>query len=484
MSDEFAMLDAVGQAELVRTGQVQALELIDAAIARIERLNPDLNAVIHPRFERARAEAQRARIDAPLSGVPMVVKDFDGFLADEPFHAGMRALRERGFVAPHDSYLMSKFKQAGLIVVGKTNTPELGLLPTTEPEAYGPTRNPWDTARSTGGSSGGSAATVASRLVALGHAGDGGGSIRIPASECGLVGLLPSRGRHSLGPEVGESWGGLVRRLVVSRSVRDTAVVLDAVAGYMPGDPYTAPPPVRPYVEELAADPGRLRVGFTSVAPDPAVTTHPDCIAAVEAAAALLGSLGHDVEPARPEVWDDADYLAGFVGHFLNAYGVWTAAEIDRLSRLSGSPITADGVEPATWAIQEMGRSITAQQYFDAIGAMHDYARRMAKFWSGGYDLLLTPTIPEPPPPLGQFGSTTDNPLSGVLRAASIVAFTAPFNTTGQPAISLPLHWNDDGLPIGVQLVAAYGREDLLIQVASQLEQAKPWSDRLPGVHA
>ncbi|MCX7621985.1 MAG: amidase, partial [Acidimicrobiales bacterium] len=248
MSDEFAALDAVAQAELVRTGQVKPVELVDAAIARIEQHNPTLNAVIHPRFERAREEAEQARTDAPLAGVPMVVKDLDGFLAGEPFHAGMRALKEQGFIAPHDSYLMTKFKQAGLIIVGKTNTPELGLLPTTEPEAYGPTRNPWDVSRSTGGSSGGSAAAVAARLVPLGHAGDGGGSIRIPASECGLVGLLPSRGRHSLGPEAGESWGGLVRRLVVTRSVRDAATLLDVVQGPMPGDPYTAPPPVRPYV--------------------------------------------------------------------------------------------------------------------------------------------------------------------------------------------------------------------------------------------
>jgi amidase len=387
-------------------------------------------------------------------------------------------------VAPDDSYLTQKFRAAGLVVVGRTNTPELGLQPTTEPEAYGPVRNPWDTARSTGGSSGGSAAAVAARLVPLGHAGDGGGSIRIPASECGLVGLKPSRGRHSLGPEVGESWGGLVSRLVVSRTVRDTAAVLDAVHGPMPGDPYTAPPPDRPYLVEVGADPGSLRIGWTTTSPDPAVVTHPECVAAVEGAVTMLESLGHRMSERHPALWDDAEYVTHFTGQFVNAFSVWTAAELDHIGRISGEPVAAEGVEAGTWAAAELGRTISAIQYFEAISALHDYTRRMATFWADGFDLLVTPTIPEPPPELGQFGALPDNPLNGLFRSAAIVPFTAPFNTTGQPAVSLPLHRSADGLPIGVQVVAAYGREDLLLRVASQLESAVPWADLVPPVHA
>ncbi|MEZ5142423.1 MAG: amidase [Acidimicrobiales bacterium] len=468
----------------MRTGTVSPIELVDAAIARIEKVNPELNAVIHERFERARAEAVGDLPDGPLRGVPMVLKDLDGTSAGDPYHAGTRHLRDRGYVAPADTYLTAKFREAGLVVVGRTNTPELGLQPTTEPEAYGPTRNPWDPSRSTGGSSGGSAAAVASGMVPLGHAGDGGGSIRIPASECGLVGLKPSRGRHSLGPDVGEAWGGLVSRLVVSRSVRDTATVLDAVQGPMPGDPYTAPPPDRPYVQEVGADPGSLRIGWTATAADRSVTTHPECVAAVERAAALLDQLGHRVSEDHPALWDDGDYVDHFTGQFINAFSVWTAAELDHLGRISGEPIAAEGVEAGTWAAAELGRTVTAVQYFEAISELHRYTRRMAEWWAGGFDVLVTPTIPELPPELGTFAAQPDNPLNGLFRSAAIVPFTAPFNTTGQPAVSLPLHWSDDGLPIGVQLVAAYGREDVLVRLASQLEAAAPWSDRLPPIHA
>jgi amidase len=479
-----AHLDAVAQAELVRTGEVSPLELVDAAIARVEALNPQLNAVIHERFERARAEAAGDLPDGPLRGVPMVMKDLDGMTAGDPYHGGTEHLKRLGFVADHDSNLQARFKGAGVVVVGRTNTPELGLVPTTEPEAYGPSRNPWNPGYSTGGSSGGSAAAVASRMVALGHAGDGGGSIRIPASECGLVGLFPSRGRHSLGPEVGEAWGGLVRRLAVTRSVRDAAVCLDAVSGWMPGDPYTAPTPPRPFADEVGADPGRLRIGVRTQPGDPSVVTHPDCVAATEDAARLLESLGHDVSPAQHELLDDAEYQAAFTGHFVNAFAVWTAAELDDLGAMSGSPVTADGVEAGTWTLAEMGRAVSSVQFQQALDVFSVFTRRMAAWWSAGNDLLLTPTIPEPPPELGQFATTPENPLNGLVRSSPIVQFTVPFNVSGQPAISLPLSWNDAGLPIGVQLVAAYGREDLLLRVAAQLEAARPWADRKPRISA
>ncbi len=481
--DDLASLDATAQAELVRSGRASPVELVDAAVARIERINPELNAVIHERFDRARAEAAGALPDGPFRGVPFLLKDLDGTSAGDPYHAGTRFLRDHHYVAEHDTWLTARFRAAGLVVLGRTNTPELGLIPSTEPEVTGPTRNPWDPGRSAGGSSGGSAAAVAAGLVPFAHAGDGGGSIRIPASACGLVGLKPSRGRSSMGPEVGEAWGGLVARLVVSRSVRDTAAALDAVAGTAPGDPYAAPPPARPYVAELGADPGRLRIGTATTTAG--VDTHPDCVTAVEAAAALLSSLGHDVESSAPEALGEDT-----TGPFITCFGAWTAADLVHLGEMVGEPVTADGVEPGTWAVAEMGRTVSGVDYLRALDTLHGLSRRFARWWADpaeggeGFDLLLTPTIPEPPLVLGQFVATPDNPLQGLFRSAAVVPFTAPFNITGQPAISLPLHWTGDGLPVGVQLVASTGREDQLIAVAAQLEAAAPWADRRPLVHA
>jgi amidase len=483
MTDDLSRLDATAQAELVRRGDVTPVELVEAAIDRAERVDGDINAIVHQRFDEALQEAKGEVPDAPLRGVPFVVKDLDGFSAGDPYHGGMRHLRDVRYVPAEDSHLTRRLREAGLVVIGRTNTPELGLQPTTEPALYGPSRNPWDLTRSTGGSSGGSAAAVAAGVVPMGHAGDGGGSIRIPASACGLVGLKPSRGRVSLGPEVGEAWGGAVARLVVSRTVRDTALVLDLVHGTMPGDPYTAPPPTRPYVDELTGPDRPLRIGFTAVAPDPAVATHPACVAAVDEAARRLSDLGHHVEEARPDAWDDAALQEQVVGAFVAALGAWAAADLEALGRRCGVPIGADGVEPGTWAIVEMGRGVTAVQYLEAAAVLHRYGRLLAEWWAGGFDLLLTPTLPEPPPTLGQFRSVTDDPFHGLARGASIVPFCAPFNMSGQPAISVPVH-HADGLPIGVQLVGAYGREDHLVAVASQLEAAVGWVDRVPPVHA
>jgi amidase len=484
MTDDLAFLDATAQADLIRSGRATPLELVDAAIARIERLNPELNAVIHTRFDAARREAQGELPDGPFRGVPFLLKDWDGFSAGDPFHGGNKLLAECGFVADTDSYLIQKFRQAGLVVLGRTNTPEFGLQPTTEPVLYGPTRNPWDTTRSTGGSSGGSAAAVASGLVPMAHAGDGGGSIRVPSSECGLVGLKPTRARHTFGPELGEAWAGFIVRMALTRSVRDCATVLQAIQGYVPGDPYTAPPPERPYPQEVGADPGTLRIGFTSQSGDVTVTTHPECVAAVTETAALLEQLGHRVDESRPEVWDDAERQNEYISNFIHAFGVWTAKEVDRVAEMTGREVTADDVEPLTWALAEAGHAATGLQFLTALEHFHTVSRRTASWWAGDHDLLLTPTIPELPPTLGQFAATDDNPLAGLFRSTPIVPFVAPFNTTGQPAISLPMHWSDDGLPVGVQLVAAYGREDLLLRVAAQLEQARPWADRVPPVHA
>jgi amidase len=478
--DDLAWRDATAQAELVRRREVSAAELVDAAIARIAALNPRLNAVITPSFEKARAAARAHQLpDGPFRGVPFLLKDIGTHSAGDPFHAGMRFLRELGWTEPNDTYLAAKFRAAGFIFLGKTNTPELGLLPTTEPEAYGPTRNPWNLTRSPGGSSGGAAAAVAAGLVPAAHATDGGGSIRIPASHCGVVGLKPSRGRNSLGPDVGERWGGCAVENVVSRSVRDTAAILDAIAGPMPGDPYSAPPPARPFTAEVGTVPGRLHIGLMVRAPG-GMPVHPDCVAAAENAGRQLESLGHAVELSHPAALTDPENTRAFV----TVVSAATARALQVWSEKTGKPIRREDVECLTWAMAEMGRQVSACDYLRAVESMHTQTRKIASWWAGGFDLLLTPTTAEPPPPLGTFSSPVDDPLAGFLRAAPFGTFTSPFNCTGQPAISLPLGATDGHLPIGVQLVAAYGREELLIRIAAQLEQAQPWAQRRPSITA
>ncbi|MGI8939172.1 MAG: amidase [Iamia sp.] len=477
--DDLHALDATAQAALVRSGEATASELVTAAVERAAALNDDLNAIIHPRYEEAVAEAGGDLPDGPFRGVPFVLKDLDGTAAGLPLHMGTKVLRDRGYVAPADDTLIGRFRAAGLVVIGKTNTPELGLIPSTEPEANGPTHNPWDLGRTAGGSSGGSAAAVAAEIVPMGHAGDGGGSIRIPASACGLVGLKPSRGRVPVGPTVGEAWAGLVSRLAVTRSVRDTAALLDAVAGKDVGAPSWAPPPERPFREEVGADPGQLRIGWVSEAPDGSATSDPEVALAVGQTAAALEALGHDVERTFPPALAEGAVAA----HFLTCFGAWTARELDRIGEMIGEPVTEDGVERGTWAVAEMGRTVTAAQYLAGLEGLHAAARDIVSWWEvDGFDLLLTPTIPEVPPTLGQFASTEAEPLTGLVRSTSIVAFCAAFNVTGQPAISLPLARTTAGVPIGLQLVAAPAREDVLIRVASQVEEAHPWADRRPPI--
>ena len=475
---ELAFLDATAQAELVRTRALSPLELVDRAIDRIEALNPKLNAVISTRFEGARAEARSGRLpDGAFRGVPFLLKDLDTYSAGDPYHCGIQALRKAGWKAQSDNHLAAKFRATGLIFLGKTNTPELGLAVTTEPAAYGVSRNPWNPAHSTGGSSGGSAAAVASGMVPAAHASDGGGSIRIPASECGLVGLKPSRGRISLGPDYGEYWAGMVISAVVTRTVRDTAAMLDATCEPMPGDPYVAPPPARQFRSEVGAAPGSLRIGVLRGLA--AFEIHEDCRQAVEVARVALERLGHRLEESQPAALDDSD----FTQHLLNVVTSWTAASLDEWGLKLGRPLGPDDVEPSTWAIAEMGRVVTAAQYVATLEALSRYTRRMASWWNEGFDVLVTPTIAAPPPLLGELAATAEDPL-GLVKTMPLVPFTAPFNVTGQPAISLPLHWNRGGLPIGVQLIASYGREDVLLRIAAQLERALPWEDRRPAIHA
>ena len=471
-------LDATAQAELVRDGELTAAELVDLSIARIEKLDPQVNAVIHEHFARAREEARGPLPDGPFRGVPILLKDLGcGHAQGDPIHWGTRFLRDADHRAASTSYLVAKLRAAGFVVVGRSNVPELGVWLTTEPEAYGATCNPWDLERSCGGSSGGAAAAVAARMVPLAHASDGGGSIRNPASQTGLVGLKPSRGRVSLGPEWGESWGGLITEFAVTRSIRDTAALLDVLAGPMPGDPFLMQRPSRPYRMEAAAPPEPLRIGLLSHAHN--LPVHPECLAALRATARKLEALGHTVVEEHPSALTD-----GSIDSFaVTVIGAAQALAIEQFEAALGRKIGPADLDPDNWKIIEMGRSVTAAQYIGAVEAMHRYARRMGAWWEG-FDLLLTPTLPEPSPPLGELVARPGKPLEGFLRSAQLTTFLIPFNVTGQPAISLPVHWSAEGLPIGVQVVAAIGREDLLIRVAAQLEAAMPWEGRRPALLA
>jgi amidase len=473
MSDELARLDATAQAELVASGQMSPSELVEAAISRIERANPDLNAVIHTMYDKALAAARDQLPDGPFRGVPMLLKDLGPMTQGDPMCAGMSLLKRRGFIAPFDSFITRKLRRAGFVLCGKTNAPELGILPTTEPIAFGPTRNPYDRTRTPGGSSGGSAAAVASGMVPIAHANDGGGSIRIPASCCGLVGLKPTRGRVSQGPALGDVMSGLTIDHVVSRSVRDSAALLDVLAGAMPGDPYSAPPPARPFAAEVGADPGALRIGFSTrylTTQGSIASAHPDCVAAVERAAALLTRLGHRVE----EVQIEALLMPDYVPRFISVWAAGIAAGLDAWADTLRSPITPDDVEPLTWALGQMGNAVSSSTYLRAWNWLHINSRQVARFWKD-HDLYMTPTLAEPPVPLGTFDAPPGDAMSPLFRAAAFAPFTPPFNVSGQPGISLPLHRNADALPIGVQLVGAYAREDLLLRVAAQVEAASPF---------
>jgi amidase len=468
-------LDATAQAELVRRGEVSPKELTEAAITRIEAVNPQLNAVIRTRFDAARRAAEGDLPDGPFRGVPILFKDLGCMVAGEQMAFGLGPLRDVRF--PVSSYLAEQFLAAGFVPLGRTNVPELGTTVTTEPLSFPPARNPWDPGHSTGGSSGGSAAAVAAGLVAVAHANDGGGSIRIPASECGLVGLKPTRGRVSQGPLIGEAWAGGVIDGAVTRTVRDAAGVLDVISKPMPGDPYYAPPPRRPLAEEVGADPGRLRIGVLDHPGADGYLDDPQCRAAVAGAARLLETLGHHVDQDAPEAMFEQE----LPGHFNAIIAADAEATFGAFEMLLGRPIRDDEIEPRNAAYRRAGRELSAVAYLGSRAWFGMWARRMAVWWQD-HDLLLTPTLGAPPPELGWF--TAAGPREEGARIASFIPYTAQFNMTGQPAVSLPLHWTPGGLPVGVQLVAAYGREDILIQVASQLEQAAPWHDRRPRVHA
>jgi amidase len=463
--------DATALAALVASGEASPLELVDEAIARIEGTNPAVNAVIHERYEAARAEAAGELPDGPFRGVPFLVKDLRCAMAGEPLHLGCQAMKDADVRADHDSFLYESIRGAGLVTLGRTNTPEFGSTVTTEPTAFGPTRNPWDTGRSAGGSSGGSAAAVAAGMVPMAHASDGGGSIRVPASECGIVGLKPSRGRVSLGPAAGESWAGASTDGAVSRTVRDTAAILDVLQGRRTGDPYVAPPPLRPFAAEVGVDPGRLRVGLAPT--HETVDTHPDCQAAVELAGHLLEGLGHRVELAHPLPMADPD----FPHHFITAVAASMAADFENHAVTLRRELTEADVEPDNWFMAAVGKTIPASTYINSVSWLHSWSRRMHAWWDH-FDVLVTPVIAVPPPPIGWLR----DPEIGTERLTSILQFTPQFNVTGQPGVSLPLHWTDDDLPVGVQFVGPIDDEAMLIRLAAQIEAAAPWAERVPGI--
>jgi amidase len=488
--DDYQRHDGLGLAELIRNRAVSPGEVVDAAIARAEAVNPRLNAIIAPLYEQARQGSQ-AESSAPFYGVPFLLKDMTQALPGVPLSLGSRYFRD--FVPDHHGELTSRYLRAGLVIIGKTNTPELGLLPTTEPELWGPTRNPWNTEHSAGGSSGGSAAAVAAGIVPFAHANDGGGSIRIPASCNGLFGLKPSRGRVPLGPDLAEGWAGLVCEHVVSRSVRDSAAALDATHGRDLGAPFDAPAPERPYLEEVGRDPARLRIAF-SAEPMLAEGAPAGAADAIADAAGLLQDLGHEVVEEHPRGIDWALLREAF----LTVVAAETASTVFGLQHLVGRPPRRHDFEQQTWFLAQIGRSLRADAYVTARAELYRIARQLAA-WREPYDLVLTPTLNGPPPRLGELLPTPVErvqmaimsrlPIRALWRHAlreaarrnfNYAAFTPIDNVTGCPSMSVPLFWTGSGLPVGVMFTAPYGDEGTLFRLAGQLERARPWFDRRP----
>jgi amidase len=475
MADDVMFKSATEQAELVRSGELPARELVEASLAAIDRLNDELNAVVTRCDERALAEADavQAGDERPLAGVPLLVKDLAALTEGVRTTMGMRALED--WIPDEDSATVRRLRAAGAIVVGKTNLPEMGILPVSEPLRFGPARNPWDTSRTPGGSSGGSAAGVAAGMVAIAHGNDGGGSIRIPASCCGLVGLKPSRGRVSWAPHLAELAAGFATDGVLTRTVRDSALGLDLLAGYEPGDPYWAPDPSAPFVDAVGREPGKLRVAFVVDSPN-GVPVDPDCVAATRQAAELLSSLGHEVNEVEIEA-DEA-----YVTNFVTVWIAGTANEVETWGRLAGRALDIDQLEPLARQMHEMSLQMSATDYLRALDWLHDYSRRLVRMWEG-IDVLLTPTLAKPPIEIGALEPKEDEPpVQMLMNAGEWVPFTPVWNVTGQPAISLPLHQTEAGLPVGVQLVGPPAGEELLLSLAAQIEAAAPWEGRRPAM--
>jgi amidase len=472
---EYAALDGVALAELVARGEVTAAELTATARSAIDAVNPRLNAVIGLTDAVADEALTGGPRNAPFAGVPFLIKDIGMHYANIPHEMGSRFAE--GFVFPHDTELAIRFKKAGLVTLGRTNTPEFGCNASTEPVSKGPSRNPWNPAHSTGGSSGGSAAAVAAGVVPFAHANDGGGSIRIPASCCGLVGLKPSRGRMPSGPDSDDLIFGMGAELVVSRTVRDTAAVLDATHGPDAGARLMLPSPEAPYSELIKRAPGRLRIAYALKSPDGAVEMHAECRAGVERTSKMLAGLGHIVEEASP-VFDHQ----GACLNFLDLAAAFFGGGIGVIQQLTGRVPSRENMEATTLAIYEYGRRLRAFDLGAAFARINGLSRVMGAFFTQ-YDLWLTPTMAVPPVKLGVMNAAAElGAAEWITSILNLAPFTAPFNATGQPAISLPLHQSADGLPIGMHFVGRLGDEATLLQLARQLEEAAPWVERRPAI--
>jgi amidase/6-aminohexanoate-cyclic-dimer hydrolase len=464
--------DAMGLANLVRTKQVSPKELLEAAIGRCEAVNGRLNAVVLKHYDDARDAIENGLPQGPLHGVPYLLKDIGVMMKGTPTTCSVAALKD--VPARADSTLVERTRAAGVAIFGKTHTSELGLSPSSETRMYGKTRNPWNDDVIAGGSSGGSAAAVASGILPMAHATDGGGSIRIPAACCGLFGMKTSRGRTPAGPSRGEGWGGMSAAHLVSRSVRDSALWLDLTHGPATGDPYAAPPPRRPYLTEAMTEPGCLRIGVAKAPPLP-FDVHPDCELAVSRAALLLEGLGHHVEQIDlPKI--DPNALLNAQGVVLNAN---IAATLDEIGNARGKKLESGEVERATWARAERASKATSADYAAAMTLLHQTGRAMGAL-TEQVDVIVQPTLAKPPLNLGVLNTDRED-LGGLVRdMLSFMPFTGIYNISGQPSMSVPLHWNAQGLPIGVMFSAAYGCEDVLFQLAGQLERAQPWFSRVP----
>jgi len=472
---EYDRFDALDLAALIARREVSALEVLDTAIARAERVNPAINALTISLFDRARETAKGPLPAGPFAGVPFLLKDLGASLTGTQSTWSSKLFAD--FIPDHDSTLVSRYQAAGLNLFGRSTSPEMGLAPSTEPMMFGPCRNPWNLAHSAGGSSGGAAAAVAAGILPMAHATDGGGSIRIPASACGVFGLKPTRARTPSGPDGGEGWGGQAVYHCVSRSVRDSAALLDATCGPEPGDPYWPPPPAGPFLAEVGRPPPPLGIALC-VEPWNGLPVDPECRQAAENAAKLCESLGHSITIARPAV-DSAALRAAqrtIVAANARATLLWRAAAI-------GKTLGAEDAEPYTWSVCELASSFSASDYASAINVLHRTGRQVAQFFTS-YDILITPTMCAPPLPLGVLSSLNPDNDAYLLAVNRSIAFTALFNAAGNPAMSLPLHGTDSGLPVGVQSVAPFGDEATLFRLAGQIEIAQPWRNRRPPTHS
>jgi amidase len=471
LANLYSEQDALGLAQCVRRKEVTPMELVEECIRRIEALNPRLNAVIHKLYDQARRSATDALPDGPFHGVPFLMKDLMVEWRDAPVSNGCSYFSS--YVSTKDWEIAARMRDSGLILVGKTNVPELGLCTSSEPARFGTTHNPWSETATAGGSSGGSAAAVASGMVPLADASDGGGSIRIPASNNGVVGLKPSRGRTSMGPDLADCWYGAAVNLCVSRTVRDTAAFLDVIGGQLPGEPYRIAPPVESFLSQVGKPPGRLRIGFVSRQPDGDALTL-DAAAAVQAAAGRCEQLGHHVEEmtARYEFP---------TATFWRVVSVLSAAAFEAAAASTGRAVRHTDVEPVTWSLIERGRRVTGVEHADDIETLRKFGRQILDLHAA-HDVVITPTQPHPPQPLGTHKMSDADAVRYGNELMPDMMFTAPFNFSGQPAISLPLHWTRDGLPLGTQFVGRIGDEATLLRLAGQLEQALPWRARRPPV--